>query len=293
MQFGPVPVAAALGGILAHSLRTADDASRKAACCQRADIEVLEQAGYREITVAQLDADDIAEDEAAARIAAAFAGHAVCEPARRSPAAPISMPKRTASPASMPRASKLLNAVDEVDHAGDHRALRASSSRARCSPPSRSFPLRRPPSRRSGRATAWRAEQPCASRLSLTNRPRSSPRHSPTPVQLSSTRIAARWMRALSRLARAIVLERRVRHDTRERRECDRRGARCGADPILIFGASAITDRRDVVPAAIVEAGGEIDAFRHARRSRQPSAARANSAARPSSACPAAPARPS
>ncbi len=34
-----------------------------------------------------------------------------------------------------------------------------------------------------------------------------------------------------------------------------------GCDLLLIAGASATTDRRDVVPAAIVEAGGEIDHF--------------------------------
>ncbi len=34
-----------------------------------------------------------------------------------------------------------------------------------------------------------------------------------------------------------------------------------GCDIILIAGASAIVDRRDVVPAAVVEAGGAIDHF--------------------------------
>ncbi len=34
-----------------------------------------------------------------------------------------------------------------------------------------------------------------------------------------------------------------------------------GCNLILIFGASAITDRKDVIPAAITQAGGEIDHF--------------------------------
>lgn len=34
-----------------------------------------------------------------------------------------------------------------------------------------------------------------------------------------------------------------------------------GADPILVFGASAITDRRDVIPSAILLAGGRIERF--------------------------------
>ena len=32
-----------------------------------------------------------------------------------------------------------------------------------------------------------------------------------------------------------------------------------GADPILLFGASAIADRRDVLPAALERAGGQVD----------------------------------
>ena len=37
--------------------------------------------------------------------------------------------------------------------------------------------------------------------------------------------------------------------------------AAAGCDPILVFGASAIVDRRDVVPAGIVRAGGRIVHF--------------------------------
>src|SRR5205823_6617820 len=33
------------------------------------------------------------------------------------------------------------------------------------------------------------------------------------------------------------------------------------ADLILVFGASAITDRRDVIPAAITQAGGTVERF--------------------------------
>ena len=37
-----------------------------------------------------------------------------------------------------------------------------------------------------------------------------------------------------------------------------RRQPKPGADPILLFGASAIADRRDVLPAALERAGGQI-----------------------------------
>ncbi len=47
-----------------------------------------------------------------------------------------------------------------------------------------------------------------------------------------------------------------------------------GAELVIVFGASAIADRRDVIPAAVEAIGGAGRAFRHAGRSRQSAAAR-------------------
>ncbi len=52
------------------------------------------------------------------------------------------------------------------------------------------------------------------------------------------------------------------------------RPAASPAEIVVVFGASAITDRRDVVPQALVEAGGACRASRHAGRSRQSAADR-------------------
>ena len=57
------------------------------------------------------------------------------------------------------------------------------------------------------------------------------------------------------------------------RRRSPRRCNNCwppGRELLLVAGASATVDRRDVGPAGVVRAGGEITPFRHARRSRQP-----------------------
>ena len=51
------------------------------------------------------------------------------------------------------------------------------------------------------------------------------------------------------------------------------RGDEAGAELLFVFGASAITDRRDVIPAGIERAGGHSAAFRHAGRPRQSAAA--------------------
>src|SRR5262249_34751376 len=53
-----------------------------------------------------------------------------------------------------------------------------------------------------------------------------------------------------------IIFERKTAHDAAALASDLAAAVEAGADPILVFGASAITDRRDVVPDAIVRAGG-------------------------------------
>ena len=74
-----------------------------------------------------------------------------------------------------------------------------------------------------------------------------------------------------------------------------RRSRRCcgeGAELVIVFGASAIADRRDVIPAAIEAVGRTHRAFRHAGRSRQSAVDRRCRAASRCSARRAARARP-
>jgi molybdenum cofactor cytidylyltransferase len=65
----------------------------------------------------------------------------------------------------------------------------------------------------------------------------------------------------LEPLGSSIVFERRVTHEIGAVAEAIATAATAGADPILLFGASAIADRRDVLPAALERAGGHIDAL--------------------------------
>ena len=59
-----------------------------------------------------------------------------------------------------------------------------------------------------------------------------------------------------------IVAERRVPHEQARARQGDRGGARrAGAELVIVFGASAIADRRDVIPAAVEAIGGRIEHF--------------------------------
>jgi len=68
MIFGRVPLADARGGILAHNLKTADRVIRKGALLDAAVFELLRAAGYDEVTVLRLEPGDVPEGEAAVRL---------------------------------------------------------------------------------------------------------------------------------------------------------------------------------------------------------------------------------
>lgn len=72
MKFGAVPLDQALGTILAHSVPLPGSRLRKGAVLTAADVSVLHLAGVTEVTVAKLDAGDVAEDAAATRLARAL-----------------------------------------------------------------------------------------------------------------------------------------------------------------------------------------------------------------------------
>jgi molybdenum cofactor cytidylyltransferase len=77
VKFGRQNLRDALGGVLAHSVKLAGGTLRKGTVLGPAELKRLEAAGMASVTVAQLAADDVAEDLAAARMAAALAGSEV------------------------------------------------------------------------------------------------------------------------------------------------------------------------------------------------------------------------
>jgi molybdenum cofactor cytidylyltransferase len=77
MKFGIVAVDQAEGTLLAHSVRSGDLIYKKGRLLSAADVESLRLAGVETVMAARLEPDDIAEDEAATRIARAAAGEHV------------------------------------------------------------------------------------------------------------------------------------------------------------------------------------------------------------------------
>ena len=72
MKFGPVPVAQAGGAVLAHSLDLKGKRLRKGRVLSDKDIDMIAAAGHKNVTVAQLDPQDVDENTAAQRIAEAL-----------------------------------------------------------------------------------------------------------------------------------------------------------------------------------------------------------------------------
>jgi molybdenum cofactor cytidylyltransferase len=82
MKFEQVPLRSAAGAILAHSIPTPSGAIKKGRVLGDDEIARLAAAGVERVTAALLEAGDVGEDAAAARVAAALSGAAmhVAEP---------------------------------------------------------------------------------------------------------------------------------------------------------------------------------------------------------------------
>ena len=160
------------------------------------------------------------------------------------------------------------------------------SIRGRWWRPSRSSRSRPRPRRSRAASTCWRRGRcvrvapfrPLRYRLIQTTArraraPRCSTRRCGSPPTASPGWAASWWAR------------RAARTEPRPLAPAIRGAETAGFDMLLIAGASAITDRRDVLPAGVVLAGGRHRAFRHAGRSGQSPAA--GPAGRPAGAGPA------
>ncbi|MFC6687280.1 molybdopterin-binding protein [Jhaorihella thermophila] len=72
MKFGPVPLAEAAGAVLAHSVTVEGRKLKKGSVLGAGELDAMTRAGMAEVIVARLEPGDVAEDEAAARLARAL-----------------------------------------------------------------------------------------------------------------------------------------------------------------------------------------------------------------------------
>ena len=260
MKFGDVAVSDAEGLILAHSVRLPGGAFKKGRVLSSADIDALREAKIETVSGAMLEADDVGEDAAAETIARsvlgpglslgqAFTGRcnifaedhgvAVIDDARvdRINLVDESMTVGTIPAFSLVEPGQMVATVKVIPFAAPRKVVEACAAiAAEGDPILRVAPFQE------------RSVGLVQTRLPGT---RESVLDSTTGAV--STRLA--------KLDGKLAAEIRCGHDRAEVSAAINDLRNRGCDTILIAGASAIVDRRDVVPSAIVEAGGEIDHF--------------------------------
>lgn len=254
MRFGPVPVADAVGAILAHALSAGNLRLRKSHRLTAPDVVALSEAGIGEVIAAVLDAGDILEDAGAARVANALQMSGV---EARAPA--TGRVNIHASASGVFTVDKvLIDAINRVDPAvtiatvADHAAVESGQMVATV----KIIPFAVP-------SDVLDAVVALAGRPALAVHP-----FSPKRVALVQTTLPTLKSSVLDKTARvtrdrlvrsggSIVAEKRVPH--RESDVAQAIAELAGAsDMVLVFGASAMCDPEDVIPAAIRAAGGEV-----------------------------------
>jgi molybdenum cofactor cytidylyltransferase len=260
MRFREVPLAEAEGAILAHSLRLGTAALKKARVLSRADLDLIAGAGLSHIVVARLEAGDVGEDEAARTIAAAAAGDGVEAAAPFTGRANLFARARGLLVFDRERLDRL-NLVDEAITLGTLPPSAVVEPRMMVATV-KIIPFAAPAEAVEHCIRLAREQGPLLRVASFV----------PRSVGLIQTRLPGLKESILDKtrevtegrlraLGCRLVVEERCGHATAELAPLIREVTGHGVEILLIHGASAILDRRDVIPAAIVVAGGRIDHF--------------------------------
>jgi molybdenum cofactor cytidylyltransferase len=255
MQFGRFPVAGATGAILAHGVRQGDLSFRKGRILSLGDVQALKDAGISDITIAWTEPGDVPEDKAAARIAAAAAAKDGSVRIGAAFTGRVNLYAETAGLALIDAAAiQAANAQDEAITLATLQPF-AKVAAGQMLATIKIIPF-------AAHETGVTAVEMTLAASAIRVAP-----FLPRKVALISTRLPGMKPALLDKncealdarlkpLGSAIVFERRVPHDIGA--VADAIGAAADADLILLFGASAIADRRDVLPAALERAGGRI-----------------------------------
>jgi len=259
MRFGPVSIAHALGAISAHSLRLGDRTIKKGAYLTAEDLDAIMRDGRREVIVALNDEGDVGEDEAAELLSAKLSGAHV---RRDSPTTGRS--NLFADTAGVLRlnvdAINRLNAIDEaVTFATlpDYRAVERGEMIATV----KIIPFAVPGEviekalQASGGVSIIEVKP--FRRLKVAAISTLLPGLKPSVVNKTLAVLEGRLAPAGS----TVDFDLRVPHDAEDVAHALTSAIADGADIVVVFGASAITDRRDVIPAAIEIAGGSVEHF--------------------------------
>ncbi|MCP9625889.1 molybdopterin-binding/glycosyltransferase family 2 protein [Rhodopseudomonas palustris] len=258
MKFGPRRPAEAIGGVAVHSLRQNGLLLKKGTLIGEAEVAALEKAGVAEIVVVQLEPGDVSEDVAAGDVANAVAGDGVTVERAFTGRANLFASR----PGVLVIDRAAVDRVNAVDEAITFATLPAFKpvvegemiGTVKLIPFGVEARLR---------DAAVAAAQGAALRVA----PYKVKRVGVVSTQLPglAAKVIDKTLRVTAeRLApagAAIIAERRIAHDQARLADALKELLGLGAELVIVFGASAIADRRDVIPAAIEAVGGRIEHF--------------------------------
>jgi molybdenum cofactor cytidylyltransferase len=256
MRFGPVPVSEALGGVVAHTLRKGELVLKKGFVVTAAHVASLRAAGVLEIVVALADAGDLGEDEAALALATALSGAGCAIEAPFTGRSNLfsevngllvidsgaidaanmideAITIATRQPMKKVGVGEMIATVKIIPFAVDSGLVADASLRARGAVKVMPFVTKR---------VAVISTVLPGLKASVIDKT-----------------LAALDERLQGLAACGAISDVRVPHETSALAVALADAVLAAADIIIVFGASAITDRRDVIPAAIVAAGGRIE----------------------------------
>jgi len=260
VRFGPVAVAEAEGGILAHLTRAGGRTLKKGTVLGPEHIALLREAGIASVTAARLDPGDVDEDTAAARVARAVAGLNM----RVDAAATGRCNLFAEAPGLFCADRALVDGLNRLDPGLTLATLPDFSpvEAGRMVATVKIIPFALP-----GEVVERAAALGAAARNALAVHPFRALRIGLVATILPSLKASVmdKTRRVLeARLAPSgsvLITERRVPHDSAAVGAALAELAQAGADLLIVFGASAITDLGDVIPAGLVGAGGRVIHF--------------------------------
>lgn len=260
MKFGSVPIAEAEGAICAHSQRLPGGTIKKGQFLLASDIELLRSSGVNEVVVARLEAGDIHEDMAATQLAAVMAGEDI-----RTDKAFTGRVNMFAAAAGILRVDpELIARINRIDEAITVATLadyaRVDTGRMVATIKIIPYAVAETALREAMRLVSAVARlimvQPFRGmRVGLVS----------TLVDGLADKVIEKTRRTtlgrLEQMGSTLGSEIRCAHKTDEIGRAVRAQIDSGHDLVIVFGASATIDRRDMVPTGIEAAGGTIDHF--------------------------------
>ena len=260
MKFGPVRPRDAEGAMTVHSIRQPNLVLKKGTVIGPAEIAALEAAGIAEIVVVRLESGDVSEDMVAAEIAAAVAGQGV----RVDRAFTGRVNLFAEDPGVLVVDKSAIDRLNRVDEAITFATLEAFAPvvAGEMIATVKIIPF----------AVAAAARDAA---LAVAREVRGLVRVAPYKigkVGIISTllpgladKVVAKTLKVTEERLKPsnaqIVTDLRVPHEARALAAAIEKARAADAELILIFGASAIADRRDVIPAALEAMGGNIEHF--------------------------------